>query len=106
MIWGMDYGKLSKEDRAAYDNAVRVKRRRELFAAAFTPDVLDELEEFLGVKDVVFAFQASAGEGYDACRAAQRDALLGVVRALRFEVARVDEARDLVSKLDAMINNA
>ena len=106
MIYGMDYAKLSKEDRAAYDNAVKVKRRRELFAAAFTPEVLDELEDFVGVKDVVFAFQAPAGQAYDAFKAAQIDALLGLVRALRFEVARVDEARDLVSKLDAMINNA
>lgn len=65
-------------------------RRRGVLAAALTPEVLDALEEFLGVKDVLWAFNEGEG-GTDALAACRRDTLMGVVRALRWEVSHVEE---------------
>ena len=75
----------------------RVVARRELFARVFTPEVLDELADFLGVQDVVFAFQGDMNP-YSAC---QLDTKLGVVRGIAWEAAHVDEAREDLRKLEA-----
>ena len=75
----------------------RVVARRELFARVFTPEVLDELADFLGVQDVVFAFQGEMNP-YSAC---QLDTKLGVVRGIAWEAAHVDEAREDLRKLEA-----
>lgn len=75
----------------------RVVARRELFARVFTPEVLDELADFLGVQDMVFAFQGDM-DPYHAC---QQDAKAGVVRGIRWEVEHLDEAREDLRKLEA-----
>ena len=75
----------------------RVVARRELFARVFTPEVLDELADFLGVQDVVFAFQGDMNP-YSAC---QLDTKLGVLRGMAWEAAHVDEAREDLRKLEA-----
>lgn len=84
-----------------HDIAVATQRkvvaRRELFARVFTPEVLDELADFLGVQDVVFAFQGDMNP-YSAC---QLDTKLGVVRGIAWEAAHVDEAREDLRKLEA-----
>ena len=75
----------------------KVVARRELFARVFTPEVLDELADFLGVQDVVFAFQGDMNP-YSAC---QLDTKLGVLRGIAWEAAHVDEAREDLRKLEA-----
>ena len=70
----------------------KVVRRRELFAAAFTDELLNELEEFMGVKDAIFAFVPDKDGKMDALDACRVDTLMGVVRGLRFEVAHKAEA--------------
>ena len=72
--------------------------RRQLFARVFTPEVLDALAEFLGVDDVIFAFQGDM----DPYRACQLDAKAGVVRGLRWEVEHLDEAVETLRAMEEM----
>ena len=106
-VWydvGMDYAdKLTDKERGIYETALKCRRRRELFVRVFTPEVLDELEDFLGVKDVLFAFQSEGAGGTDPYKAARIDALLGVMRALRFEVTQLDAANEMVRKMEEEI---
>lgn len=75
----------------------KVVARRELFARVFTPEVMDELSDFLQVKDVIFAFRGDM-DPYSAC---QTDTKLGVLRGIAWEAAHVDEAREDLRKLEA-----
>lgn len=70
----------------------KVVRRRELFAAAFTDELLNELEEWMGVKDAIFAFCPQEDGKLDPLMACRVDTLMGVVRGIRFEVAHKAEA--------------
>lgn len=77
----------------------RVVERRRLFKRVFTPEVLDALGEFLGVKDQIFAF---SGE-MDPYRACQQDAKAGVLRGIAWEVEHLEEAEAvLTAMLDEM----
>lgn len=75
----------------------KVVARRELFARVFTPEVMDELADFLQVQDVIFTFNGEMNP-YLAC---QLDAKLGVLRGIAWEAAHVDEAREDLRKLEA-----
>jgi len=75
----------------------KVVARRELFARVFTPEVMDELADFLQVKDVIFAFRGDM-DPYSACQA---DTKMGVLRGIAWEAAHVDEAREDLRKLEA-----
>ena len=75
----------------------KVVARRELFARVFTPEVMDELSDFLQVKDVIFAFRGDMAP-YSACQA---DTKMGVLRGIAWEAAHVDEAREDLRKLEA-----
>lgn len=77
----------------------KVVRRRELFAAAFTPELLDALEEWMGVRDAIFAFCPGEDGKLDALAACRVDTLIGVVRGIRFEVAHKDEAAAFLAGL-------
>lgn len=77
----------------------RVVERRRLFKRVFTPEVLDALGEFLGVKDQIFAFQGDM-DPYKAC---QLDAKAGVLRGIAWEVEHLEEAEAvLTAMLDEM----
>ncbi|MBR3903236.1 MAG: hypothetical protein IKJ29_06220 [Akkermansia sp.] len=77
----------------------RVVERRRLFKRVFTPEVLDALGEFLGVKDQIFAFQGDM-DPYKAC---QLDAKAGVLRGIAWEVEHLGEAEAvLTAMLDEM----
>ncbi|MBQ5664634.1 MAG: hypothetical protein IIV41_02070 [Akkermansia sp.] len=75
----------------------KVVARRELFARVFTPEVMDELADFLQVKDTIFAFNGEMNP-YSACQA---DTKMGVLRGIAWEAAHVDEARENLRKLEA-----
>lgn len=77
----------------------KVVRRRQLFSYAFKPEVLEALEEWLGVKDIVFAFAPGSGSVIDPLMACRMDTLMGVVRGIRFEVAHLAEAEAALDKL-------
>lgn len=83
-------------DNEVVERQRRVVERRRLFARVFTPDVLEALGEFLGVKDQIFAF---SGE-MDPYRACQEDAKAGVLRGIAWEVEHLGEAE---AALDAMV---
>lgn len=77
----------------------RVVERRRLFKRVFTPEVMAELGDFLGVKDQIFAF---SGE-MDPYRACQQDAKAGVLRGIAWEVEHLEEAEAvLTAMLDEM----
>lgn len=78
----------------------QVVRRRELFAAVFTDEVLDALEDWMGVKEAIFAFMRDKDGKLDALEACRVDTLMGVVRGIRFEVAHKAEA---VAYLDGLL---
>lgn len=73
-----------------------VVERRRLFARVFTTEVLDALADFLGVQDMIFAFQGDM-DPYHAC---QQDAKAGVVRGIRWEVEHLDEAVDALRAME------
>ncbi len=77
---------------------VVVKRRR-LFSQALTPEVIEELEKFFGVSDSVFSFRQGSDGKMDPYMAAQQDALFGVIRGLKFEIAHLQEAEDFLAAL-------
>ena len=75
----------------------KVVARRELFARVFTPEVMDELADFLQVQDTIFAFNGEMNP-YSACQA---DTKMGVLRGIAWEAAHVEEAREALRKLEA-----
>lgn len=100
----MDKQKLSSEELTAMEYLQATLRRRELFAKVFTPAVLAELESFLGVKDVIFAFAPVANGRTDPYIAARQDALLGVMRALRYELEHLEETRESMKRVEEELN--
>lgn len=74
----------------------RVVERRRLFARVFSPEVLDALGEFLGVKEQIFAF---SGE-MEPFRACQDDAKAGVLRGIAWEVEHLEEAEAALEQME------
>lgn len=69
----------------------RVVQRRRVFRSKFDAETMQLLAEFLGVNNDVFAFRSENGAPIDPYLAAQRDALMGVVRGLQFEIDHLHE---------------
>ena len=78
-----------------------VVRRRQLFAKAFDKETMRELERFLGVDLNIFAFRANKDGHVDPYLAAQQDALMGVVRGIKFEVNHLKQAEETLDALRA-----
>lgn len=71
--------------------------RRMLLKRALTPEVLDALEETLGIRGTIFAF--TEAEGYNALAACRRDTLTGVMKLLRHEVANAETSLALYNEM-------
>ncbi len=82
-----------------------VVKRRQLFRAKLDKEVMDELADFLGVNDAVFAFRALGDKPIDPYLAAQRDALMGVVRGLQYEIDHLEQAEDELSSLKKQLED-
>lgn len=77
-----------------------VVRRRELFAAAFTPELMEALEAWMGVKDAIFAFVPGEKDGkLDPLEACRFDTLMGIVRGIRFEIAHKADSESYLAAL-------
>lgn len=75
-------------------NLEEVVRRRQIFRKHITDEFMNELSDFLGVSDSIFAFRSEKGAPFDPYLAAQRDALMGVVRGLAYEADHLEEAEE------------
>lgn len=73
-----------------------VVERRRLFKRVFTPEVMEALSHFLGVKDQIFAF---SGE-MDPYRACQADAKAGVLRGIAWEMEHLEEAEAALADME------
>ncbi len=69
---------------ALLEEARATVKRRELFHRVFTPEVLDELDKYLGTDSMIYAFKE---EDTDPLLAMRRDTLMGIMRSLRHESA-------------------
>lgn len=76
-----------------------IVRRRELFEAAFSPEVLDALESWLGVKEAIFAFAPGADGKLEPLEACRVDTLMGVMRGIRFEIEHKVESQRYLEAL-------
>lgn len=77
----------------------RVVRRRELFARAFSDDVIAALAEWMGVEDAIFAFVPGKDGKLDPLEACRIDTLMGVLRGIRCEIAMKDEGERALAEM-------
>lgn len=82
--------------------------RRVMFNRVLVPGVLDEMEEFLGVKGCIFAFQKKEDGSFDTLEAMRVDTLAGAMRALRLEASEeyVTKQKALVDELRKEVEHA
>lgn len=69
-----------------------IVKRRQLFKETFTREVMRELRKFFGLENEIYAFRSENGAPYDPYRAAQRDALFGVIRGITYEIKHLPDA--------------
>lgn len=73
-------------------------RRRRLLHDHLTPEVLEAIEETLGVKGQIFSF--TEADRYDPIAACRKDTLTGVVKLLRHEAAMAGTSECLLTKME------
>lgn len=92
-----------KEYELCEDSLERLKaeqRRRLLLAGALSPEVLDAMEELLGVKGVIVTYQTDEQGNYDVYGSLRLRTLCEAMAVLRYEVGRVASVDDTINQLE------